>query len=365
MESQDSNNTRLLEEMAAKEEIRVKNEFKKEHFDREFRLLVKQSQETIDARYKCSIEVGQVRTELIFLNKYMAIYEKMSPQEHYSYFETIYNRNRVNILKCREDDSWIRKGKIIIQFGDGIKGMAEKCRQIKIMLSDIFLIACDLQEKAEKSLDDYGEQFSKEIGGKDLIRPNIILLHLMRIFYHLNDGMDKERLGEIVTEFENELGVSKKTAGSEPWLKSSESQQTKSTPTEGGGGGISALFNVATDMMEKMGFKPPPGIKAPNDQEIATVIKNVFQNDKTQSAMQGIFQSLQGCNDIGEAVQKVVSNVASPDTIQAIHGTIVETTQSAQSSQPPITNLLDISDQKVQSPIVNVPETLDQNLQPQ
>jgi hypothetical protein len=310
-------------------------ELKKKSFDKEFRSLIKQAQETINARYGMSIEFGDIRAELICMNRYINIYNNMDPQEHFRYFETIYNRKRSEILNCLKDDRWIRNGNIVIQFGEGIKStreIEEKRKQVRIMLSDIFLIACDLQSQAEKALDGIDEKFVQEAGGKDLIRPNILLLHLMRIFYYLNDGTDKNQLGEIVTQLENDLGVTKKTVGDEIW-KSQLSNGSGNAAT----GGLSGLFTMATNMMEKMGYKPPPGMKPPSENEINNVISTVFNNETTQNAIQGMFSSLQGCTDFGSAVQEVVKNVTDPKTMEAIQGSVIQTAQLASldnSSQP-------------------------------
>src|SRR5205085_721719 len=289
-----------------------KAEFKKTSFDREFRCFVKQAQETIEVRYGVSLEFGDVCSELICLNRYFNIYNSMDPQEHYHYFETLYNRKRIEILNCLQDDRWIRTGNIIIQFGEGIKSnkkIEEQRKQVRIMISDIFLIACDLQSKAERALDGIDEKFAQAAGGKDLIRPNILLLHLMRIFYYLNDTVDKEALGAIVIQLEDLLGVTKKTINGESNKAPSEATSTGGAGGAGGagtGGGLSSLFTMATTMMEKMGYKPPPNMKPPSENEISNVINTVFNNETTQTAIQGMFSSLNGCQDFGSAIQEVV-----------------------------------------------------------
>lgn len=307
------------------DEKAIKLEFKKKAFDREFRALIKQAQETIQARHGTTIELGEVRPELICLNRYLSIYNNMDPQEHYCYFENIFNRHRSLVLNCLKDDRWIRTGRLVIQFGEGIKSskeIEEKRKQVRIMLSDIFLIACELQSNAEKTLDGIDEKFAQDAGGKDLIRPNVLLLHLIRIFYHLTDGDDKTRLGEIVTQLENDLGVAKKTVGGEPW-KAPELPANAATTT----GGLSGLFTMATSMMQRMGFQPPPGMKPPTEGEISNVINTVFNNETTQNAIQGMFTSLQGCNDFGTAVQQVVKNVTDPKTMGAIQESVMQTAQ--------------------------------------
>lgn len=332
----------------------VKAEFKKRAFDKEFRSLVKQAQETINARYGMSMEFGDVRPELVCLNRYLSIYNNMDPQEHFRYFETIYNRKRSEILNCLKDDRWIRTCNLVIQFGEGIRStreIEEKRKQVRIMLSDIFLIACDLQTQAERALDGIDEKFAQAAGGKDLIRPSILLLHLLRIFYHLNDGNDKVQLGEIVTQLENDLGVPKKTVGDETWKTS---LPAASSPAAAGG--LSGLFTMATNMMEKMGYKPPPGMKPPSENEISTVISTVFNNETTQNAIQGMFSSLQGCTDFGSAVQEVVKNVTDPRTMEAIQGSVMQTAQLASSdnASQPVTQVKDIINQQTESQVKDI-----------
>ncbi len=324
------------------DQLALKSEYKKLAFDREFRALVKQAEETIYAKYNVSIELGNTRPELVCLRRYLSIYNNKdsTPQEHYCYFETLYNRQRSEILNCLKDDKWIRTGNIVIQFGEGIKTTPEleqRRRQVRIMLSDIFLIACDLQKQAEKSLDGIDASFAQGVGGKDLIRPNILLLHLMRIFYHLNDGIDKNPLGEIVTQLEDDLGVTKKTVSDNPW--NTPTPKPNETSNTENAGGLSGLFTMATNMMEKMGCKPPPGMKPPSEAEINNVISNVFNNKTTQDAIQGMFASLQGCNDLGSAMQGVIKNITDPKAMEAIQGSVMQTAQLAAldtENRPPI-----------------------------
>lgn len=325
---------------------------KKNAFDKEFRSLVKQAQETINARYGTAIELGEVRAELVCMNRYVSVYNATDPEEHYRYFETIYNRKRSEVLNCLKDDRWIRTGNLTVQFGEGIRStreIEEKRKQVRIMLSDIYLIACDLQALAEKALDGIDVSYAKDAGGKDLIRPSIILLHLIRIFYHLNDGADKIQLGEILTQMENDLGVTNKTV---PTFGEAGKAPTPSVPVATGG--LSGLFTMATSMMEKMGYKPPPGMKPPSENEISSVISTVFNNETTQNAIQGMFSSLQGCTDFGSAIQEVVKNVTDPKTMEAIQGSVMQTAQLAvtDGSAPSLPEAIQQSAQQpVQQPV--------------
>lgn len=312
-----------------------KLEIKRGAFDREFRLLVKQCQETIQARYGNILDAAEMRRELICLNRYVSIYNSMKPEEHYIYFETLYNRNRESILNSLKSDQWIRSGQIVIQFGEGIRGMVEKCRQIRIMLSDIFQIACELQAEAERALDGIDDQFISSVGGKDLIRPNIILLHLIRIFYHLIDTHDKVTLGNIVSQLETDLGIPLDKRTISDGSASSSTAESSSGQQSAAGTGLSGLFDLATKMMRRIGYEPPPGMKPPSETEITNVINSVFNNEVTQNAIQGMFTSLQGCNDFGSAVQTVVRNVTDPSTMEAIQGSVMQTAQIASGENIP------------------------------
>ena len=281
-------------------------------FDKEFRSLMKQAEETILAKYSLSIDLGDVRPELEYLKTYQNIYNVMKPHEHFRYFETLYGRNRENILNTLQCTLWLKEDNIMIKFGEGLKStkeMEEKRKTVCILLSKIYLIACDLQEVAEKTIYGIDDKFAQDAGGKDLIRPNILLLHLMRIFYHLNDGIDKDKLGEIVNKLEIDLGIPTKTVGQ---------QQTTAEPISG----LSGIFTMATTMMEKMGYKAPKGLKPPSESDITAVINYVFNNENTQNTIQIIFSSLQGCPDIGSAVQKVMENVTDPKTMELLQGSV-------------------------------------------
>jgi hypothetical protein len=317
-----------LSESSAESSEFVKQTHKRNSFDREVRALFVQAEQTIKSKYGTSIELGDIRPELHFLNRYAAVYKNKDavPEDHYPYFELMYNRNRVKILNSFVDDSWLREGNVIIQYGEGIKGIENRAGQVKILLSVIYRIACDLQKDAEKRIEGLGENADGELiqaaGGKDLIRPNILMLHLVRIFYYLNDGPDKSRLADLVTKLETELNVPKKTIEGEALAL----QEAGSQPTMAGG--LSGLFTLATNMMKNMGMTPPPGMTTPTEKQIMDVIDNVFNNETTQKAMSGMFESIKDCDDFGSALQTVVKNVTDPQTMADISGTVAHTAQS-------------------------------------
>lgn len=330
---------RKLEEKRMDEKREEKRAHKRVNFDREFRSFIKQSQECIHSRYETSIKLGQTRTELVCLNKYLSIYNNTNPEEHYNYFETTYNKNRFSIIKTPRDDTWLKGKNVVVQFGEGLKmsggeGMEEKRKQIRLMISSIYNIAVDLQNMAEKSLDGIDESFTKDAAGKDLIRTNILLLHLYRIFFYLNDNPDRDILGPIVNKLEDELGVVNKTSITTP-----SNNNASTTPLVGDGadnaisGGISGLFNMATGIMKKMGMEPPAGMVAPSEGEINRVISTVFNNQTTKTAIEGMLTSLKDCDNVESAVQQVMKNVTTPELLSSISNTTMEATNSVMNNK--------------------------------
>ena len=200
---------------------------KRQAFDRCVRALIKQSRDTIHARYRPSNispdEVVMLRPEEAYLNRYERIYAKTKPEEHAVYFETLYNKHKRSILATLRpgykedfpefsdiDDKWLIVGDLVIQYGSGTAAAAS-CGDIRIMLSEIYKIACDLQTTANNTYQGMGLAPAEWPQDLNLIRPHIILLHLMRIFYYLIDTKDKKDIGKIVSFLEDLLGMTTRT----------------------------------------------------------------------------------------------------------------------------------------------------------
>lgn len=314
------------------EEKSTRDGLKRTKFDDEFRALIKLSKEIINDKFGVTIELGNDCQELKCIDNYMIAYNKMDAGEHFRYFESLYGRNRKGILTCLVDDhSWAQYGRIVVQFGEGLKVTDEKAierrKMMKIDISAIYLMACDLKSQSEKILSSVDEKFITEEAINEKFRPEILLLHVIRIFYILNDGADKQQLLAIVNSMEEKIFGTKKT--DIPVI----TENNNVNPDVAGG--LSGLFTLATGMMEKIGYKVPPNMKAPTNDQINQVVNNVFNNPTTVNAVQGIISSLNGVQNIGEAVQTVVANVTnnSPN-MEALNATILQTAQAAYAQHP-------------------------------
>lgn len=307
----------------------TKEDIKKINFDNEFRALIKLCKEIINDKFGITIELGTNCPELTCIDNYMIAYNKMDPVEHFRYFESLYGRNRKGVLTCLVDDhSWAQYGKIVVQFGEGLKVTDEKAierrKTMKVEISAIYLMACELKSQSEKVLSAIDEKFIDGASNNDKFRPEMLLLHVIRIFYILNDGADKQQLLAIVNSMEEKILGAKKTEIPVP------TEASNNNPPANLAGGLSGLFSLATGMMEKMGYKPPADMKAPSEAQISQIVNNVFNNPNTVNAIQGMVSSLNGVQNIGDAVQTVVASVTngSPN-MEALNNTILQTAQEA------------------------------------
>lgn len=308
-----------------------KQDYMKRMFDMEIRQLFNELEDTITTKYKNNNN----RQEYNFLMKYKTIYNNMEPEDHYIYFDKLYDRYKTDILNSVKDDRWLINGRVSIQYLDGVSLPAEKeekVKQVRIMLSEIYKMAVDIQRETDKMLESLGNEFLDEKGKKDLIRPQLILLRLARIFYHLqsDDGEEKGRVGLVVTDLEMELGIKERTVGSEPW----KNVVAVSGPIKG-------LFDMATGFMNKLGIAPP-NAKIPSEQDFSNIVNNIFNNEITQKLLQGTVSSLKDTDDFGSAFQNIIKNISEPDTLNSLQETIKQTTQESLNN-PPEQNSFDFS----------------------
>src|SRR5690606_18981605 len=138
-----------------------------EAFDKEMKSLIKQLEETIKSKYGNN---ASNRSEFECLNRYSSIYKNTKAEEHIEYFQKLYEKRRVDILNTLKDDKWLRTGNIIIQFGEGTevpKDIENRRKKIKLLISDIYKMAVDLQTAAEKTMDGIDNRLADESIGKD------------------------------------------------------------------------------------------------------------------------------------------------------------------------------------------------------
>lgn len=277
-----------------------------DNFDKEFKSFVTQLDDTIASKYGTDNVV-----ERSLLRQYMKVYDKTSPKEHHIYFLDIYKKNKDKIICEKYDDSWAKKG-IEIKFGSfkiDRDEIEEKKKKYKILYSNIYNIACKLRDNAEKKETEEGIENMSEEERKDLIRPSILSLHIMRIFYYLvTDEGEKLVLEDIITKLEIELGVSESKRTRKPTGSSVSSNDA-----------IASIFNMATDLMKGMGMKLPDNIKPPTAEALTNTIKNFVTDNDMKQITEGMVKSL-GNSDVPSMLSQFKDVVSDPKIIESIKG---------------------------------------------
>ena len=210
-----------------------------ERLDKHLRSLLKSLKIIMDAKSKTELSLdGTPNLTLSCLNKYIRAYNvgcKDDPSGVKYFLEDfyrVYKTNRTVVLSS--DFKWLKDQSICIKFGEGI---ANSRRDIRIMLSDIYLIACELRLSAEKKLDGLPDKEWETC--EELNYPDILLLHLYRIFKEICPE-DQEQLSKLVTFLEDNLGIVGDNG-------SSSLITTSTNPMLSGLNGlISAVSNVAS-----------------------------------------------------------------------------------------------------------------------
>lgn len=297
-------------------------------FDKSFRDYIKKCKDTIKDNFGDDMDKAYRDPNMETIKNYFRLYKKMNVSEHYQYFEKIYSVNRSQILSG-ENDEWIRKGDIIIQLGGltltGNKATDEKRKRNRIYVSNIYNLSCNLRDQTKELYNGIDIEYIEEKGKLDMKGPDLLLLSIMKIFFYLNSNDDKVLLVKIINKLEDKLGITIKT---ELNINISTTNNNINA-TDNTGSSFSGLFSIARTIMESSGIKPPPDMKTPTDGDVSKAINAVFQNEGTQNVIQKMVSSLQGCTDIGTAIQSVVKDIANPTTISALQTSIQQTAQEA------------------------------------
>jgi len=298
-------------------------------FDREIKALFEQSNEVLSRRYGAAMQVGKIN-ELTCLNRYQTFYKAMKDElgtsdEFHEEFKHLYKKKKTAILKSLEDDKWLKNGDIEIQFGES-QGLAKKCKNMKLMLSNIYNCAVDLQAKSYELLGDLTPDIIAGSDNKDLIRPSILLLHLLRLFYAVGEENDKLQLSSIIESLESDLSVKNRVI--KPLIAAS--QTTEGLPPSVGSG-LSAVFNMVTDVFKKVGVDVPEEVKAPTDEQFNDMIGTFMNTPGIQNAFQGLVAAM-AKGDFNQFAKNAFEGLQNPETLQTMQNAVLQTAEIAKSN---------------------------------
>lgn len=298
-------------------------------FDREVKHLFTQLNAVFEERDKRTLNL-EVKPDTMrsALTKYINIYEKTKPEEHHDYFRNLFVKNKVAALAVIKTDDWLKQEGVTVVFGDGTPH-AQK--GISVRISYIYRLALENKDKAEIRLKGLPDQASAEC--YELIRNEIILLHLYRIFREIViDADDKAAISSIVSHYERILN-----------MKEGDSKATTPSPNDPlsalGPNPIQGLSSIFSSMMGSMqnintnmangGTGPLPALNGDAMKDMSTMLNGVLNNPSTQSIVSQIFGGLQGAKDPMSALSGLGQTLNDPKFLEAVRSTIPSSANSA------------------------------------
>lgn len=275
----------------------IRSNFKRENFNKQFQALIGNLKKSIESS---SLNKDEPCLEERQLNKYMNLYSKSKPEEHYAFFENVFNQNHQDILsaqtvlesyqdKFKEQEGntsvgtmmlesfWMCKKNVTVVFGEGVKSMS-KYKDICIPLSQCLKLAIDVQITTEEQIADIDDEFIDKEMLNNTTRPMIILMHLYRIFYVLNEGIFREPLGKIVRYLEDSVGTPVHIVGSEPWM--SMRSADPNAPRH-----FAALVKPLTGLLAAAGMPIGADLedRIPDDNHIVGIATDMFKHPAIQN----------------------------------------------------------------------------------
>lgn len=204
-----------------------------------------------------------------YLKKYQQCFSKTEPDEHKPFIEKMFQRHRDKFLRWNSaTDGWVRDSNIAIIYGDGVEGTSGTAR---IPVSYLYRLAADLKIDTEAKLISSNAPDHQWEGAKELIYPDIILLHLFRsVYLSISDEADKDALSKHIFQVEDILSP----PTTPPPLASPQGTQD-----------MGELANVASSVASQVvggiasSFQPP-GSKQPlpSPQDIGKIVNGIFNS---------------------------------------------------------------------------------------
>lgn len=250
------------------------------------------------------------------LKFFLMMYRKTeNPSEFFEYFSDIYEKYSFNILRTtpNKNDNWLKNFDITIIYNS--EDNPEAAKKMAIELSVIYNIADELSKEAWKRV--ARKNTTETSKDNDLLRTSAIKTYLMRIFYYLcNNENEKSQLAKIVTDMEKDIGWELTLNNNEMIVRNNVNVDTNTGTGTFNNNGLSSVFKFAKNLMKQTGHDAPD-LPEPSDDQISSMLNNVFSNPSTQNMMSGIFSAVANNtnNNNGEA----------PIDFNNLFGTIAQT----------------------------------------
>lgn len=244
---------------------------------------------------------------LVALNKYTKILEQTTPEEHKDYFLKVYKRYRLPIL-ANKNDRWLKRNQIKIVYGDS---------KFRIMLSAIYNVACNLADEEEKRLEGLTDDAYEDC--VNLIRKDIILLHLYRVFKEFAPETDQDKLSENIAYYEDLVG-----------LEVSKPSKSQASSPKNPMGAIGDLLN---NLVSGLNNTAKENNVSPDEiPDISRVVNDALNNDAIKGAFQSIMTKLSdgslGSGGEGNPLEEIMKGVSETITSPGFAETVTSTMSS-------------------------------------
>lgn len=283
-------------------------------FDQEIKALFDQSLEILNNRYSLSVGVGEQKPVVSSLKKYKGIYISTLPSEHFIYFKKLFDSKKGFIINTLEDDKWLKKN-INIQFGEHIPVLKGKCEHIKICISQIYQCALELQESAYKIIGDMNQDILEP--NKDLIRPSILILHLLRIFYCVCDDSDRDLLIEPICKLESDLNVKNRII--QPKSENFLANIISDIEANPDGSVLQPVFSTINTFMRTINPNTDENLPAPSNGQLLQGIHALTANESIKNGCNTLLSSMKNNNEnLFTSLSNFAQQALTPENIKSM-----------------------------------------------
>jgi len=235
------------------------------------------------------------------LEGYKRIYrETRTSSKHVDKFKEVYQKCLPQLKRSSDVDKfmdWFQNQSFIIQ-------PKEKSRN-KIHIVAVFRNCCRIAEHISDEAEKHPQNSEQYYNDPAAVYPEQFMLYLFRLFTFCCSPSENEKyLQPNIGDLESTLGLTKDEVPA-----SSD--------------GYSDLFSVATEMAKEIGIDIPANSAPINGNQFREALGTLTQDDKTKSAIKGIFSgiNLQNPNDLSGAIGKILERMQQtaqevPDPVQ-------------------------------------------------
>jgi hypothetical protein len=217
-----------------------------------------------------------------------------------------YRKIKAALLKGHKVDAWLKGSSIAIY-----SGAIEPDDERKLMLSEIYSLACRHRDQSKESLK--GLPVEAYDMHEELLFAAKFQLYMYRTFLFALSGEeygdDITKLAAIVAELEKDLKITPKKLEIIPGV---------SVPTDSNNL-VEGFAGLAKDLIGKLGVQVPEGAQIPTAGiDIMGMASSLFNRPETKDFLMGMTESLKGAKDPGDALQKVLGKFQDPSSMEQL-----------------------------------------------